>query len=120
MSDKINYTSESLLDLVFAKNVKGYDSDQVDTVLDEVIEDYAYYEKFRREATPYIVKLEKRVTELKEQVRNLEVELARYKNRLEGIKENANVSSENIDLLKRITSLEQELYRRGVDPSRIK
>lgn len=120
MAGKLNHTSEELLDLVFKKNVKGYDADQVDMVLDQIIEDYAYYEKFRSEAAPYIVELEKKNRTLGEEVKRLEMVNAQYKNRLDGIKDNAQVSTSNIEYLNRINKLEKELYKHGVDPTRIK
>lgn len=119
MANNLNHTSAELLDLVFKKNVKGYDADQVDMVLDQIIEDYTYYEKFRSEATPYIVELEKKIREQGEKIKNLELENAQYKNRLSGIRDNAQVSSSNIEHLNRITRLENALYKLGVDPTKI-
>ena len=41
----MNYNSKTLLDVKFSKNVKGYDALEVDETLDQVIEDYHFYEK---------------------------------------------------------------------------
>ncbi len=120
MGKGLNYNSKTLYDVQFQKNVKGYDSLEVDTLLDKVIEDYEYYEKFKKDAKPYIVNLEKKLTEYKKRISDLELEVAKYKKRLDGINENASASKSNIDLLKRIKALESALFQKGVDPLKIK
>ncbi|MCR5332613.1 MAG: DivIVA domain-containing protein [Bacilli bacterium] len=120
MPTKIQFNSESLLNLKFDKNVKGYDAYQVDVALDRVILDYRFYESFYREAKEYIAKLEKDVKRLADEGRKKDVELAKYKNRFDGIKDDSNVSKENLSLLRRIDKLERELYAHGVDPNKIK
>lgn len=120
MPTKIHFNSESLLDVKFDKNVKGYDPYQVDVTLDKIIIDYRFYESFYHEAKEYIAKLEKEVKKLNDDNRKKDVELAKYKNRFDGIKDDSNVSKENFNLLRRIDKLERELYARGVDPNKIK
>ena len=120
MPTKIHFKSVDLLNVKFDKNVKGYDAYQVDFTLDRVISDYRFYESFYKEAKDYIAKLECEVRKLKEEDRKKDVELAKYKNRFEGIKDDSNVSRENLSLLKRIDRLERELYARGVDPNKLK
>ena len=121
MAEKINYSSSSLLDIVFEKDVKGYNAYQVDSLLDEVIADYAYYEKFRLEAVAYIRDLETLVTDLKEKNKKLEIENSQYKKRFEGLDDfSSPINKSNIDLLKRIKELESALYRHGIDPTKIK
>ncbi len=120
MPTKIQYTSETLLNLKFEKNVKGYDAYQVDVTLDRVLADYRFYENFYSEAKEYIRKLEKMVRKLEEEGREKDVELAKLKNRFDGIKDNTKAGSDNLALLKRIDRLERELYARGVDPEKLK
>ena len=122
MALKLNYSAKSLLDVKFTKNVKGYDPYQVDKALDKAIEDYENYEKYHKESAEYIRKLETDVQKLKDTVRNQEVEIARLNNRSKDLNAdgNANVNSNNIDLLRRISQLEKALYQKGVDPTKIK
>lgn len=122
MALKLNYSAKSLLDVKFTKNVKGYDPYQVDKALDKAIEDYDSYEKYHKESAEYIRKLETDVQKLKDTVRNQEVEIARLNNRSRDLNAdgNANVNSNNIDLLRRISQLEKALYQKGVDPTKIK
>lgn len=120
MPTKIHYTSETLLNEKFEKNVKGYDAYQVDVTLDRVLEDYRFYENFYLEAKDYIAKLEKEIRKYKKNLQDQEVELAKLKNRFSGIKDNTKAGSDNLALLKRIDRLERELYARGVDPEKIK
>ena len=67
----------------------------------------------------YIVELETNWRKEKEKISTLEVENARMKERLSGIKDSSAVNSTNIDLLNRINKLENELYKRGVNPNNI-
>lgn len=120
MSDKLNFTSKTLLDLTFSKNVKGYDPLQVDIALDKVIVDYRFFENFYHESKPLIKELEKKIANLSKSNREKDAEIAKLSNRLASIKENPNVARENIDLIRRIDALERALYAHGVDPSKIK
>ena len=119
MAEKLNFTYQSLLELEFTKNVRGYDPLQVDMALDKVIADLRHYEKFKADAIPYIQELERSIYDLKEKNKDLEVEIAKMNNRLSNIKDNPGVSKENIELLKRIDILEKALYKQGIDPSKI-
>ncbi len=120
MAGKVNFNSNSLFDVKFAKNVKGYDAYQVDMTLDKVLDDYRFYESFYQEAKTYIAKLESDIKKLNDESRKKDIEIARIKKRIEGIKDNTNVSSENIDLLQRINALERVLYSKGIDPTKIR
>ncbi len=120
MASKINFNSNTLLNLKFTKNVKGYDAYQVDVTLDQILDDYRFYESFYAEAKQYIASLENTVKKQKDELRKKDIEIAKISKRIEGIKDSTNVSSENIELLQRISALEKALYLRGVDPSRIK
>ncbi len=120
MADKINYSSESLLNLKFTKDVRGYDPLEVDEALDKVIEDLRTYEKYRSQTTQYIQRIERDIHDLNEKIKALEVENAKLKERLSDIGENPTAARENIALLKRIAALEDELYKLGGNPSKIK
>lgn len=117
---KLSFDSNKLLNVKFTKNVKGYDAYQVDVTFDKIIEDYRFYESFYDQAKEYISKLEKDVGKQKDTIHSLEIEVAKYKKRFEGIPDNVNVTSENINLLKKIAAYEKVLYQHGIDPKKIK
>ena len=120
MADKLNYTSESLLNLKFTKDVRGYDPLEVDETLDKVIEDLRVYEKYKKNTDEYIRKIEREIYDLNQKINALEIENAKYSKSLENIGDNPAASKENIQLLKRISALEDALYKLGGNPSKIK
>ena len=118
--DKITLTSSDILKKIFTPNVKGYDPDEVDDFLDQIINDYRSYEKFAEETKGYIESLETQLRTAKERYSALEIEYTKANNRLAGIKQGSgNVTPENIELLKRISALEAALYQKGVDPRKV-
>ena len=115
----MNYNSKTLLDVKFSKNVKGYDALEVDETLDQVIEDYAHYEKENASNILTIKKLSERVKELEEDALEKEIEIKKLKKQVDSIPNDPNVSRQNIQYLQRISALENALYKRGVDPKKI-
>ena len=115
----MNYNSQSLLDVKFDKNVKGYDALQVDESLDLVIEDYKKYEKQSKESELTIAELKKEIEDLKAKNLTLEVENKKLKKTIEDIPEGPEVNRNNIEYLKRISVLEKALYKKGVDPKKL-
>ena len=115
----MNYNSKTLLDVKFSKNVKGYDALEVDETLDQVIEDYVFYEKQASTNEATIKNLEKEVAELKEKVRTDEIEIKRLEKTVDSIPNSPDVNRSNIEYLRRISKLENALYKRGVDPNKI-
>lgn len=121
MDDKtISLDAKQILAKSFAPHGNGYDPDEVDAYLDRIIRDYQAFERYHQESREYTVSLETQLRQAKERIAALEVENAGYKSRLLGIKDSDKVDSTNIDLISRITKLENELYRHGVNPSQIK
>ena len=120
MAEKRNYNSNTLLEIKFKPNCKGYDCDQVDSVLDQIIIDYKNFEKAYFEAKEYISKLELAIHNYQQSEQEKDIKIARLTNRVEQIGENTKVTSENIDLITRIRKLEEALYAKGVNPSSIK
>ena len=119
MAHTLNYSSKSLLEKKFEPDHKGYDALEVDKVLDEVIADYEFYEKFYNDSKGYIRKLESEIKNLNEKIHQQEMEVANIKNKYSGIKPGQDVNENNINYLKRISKLEEALYRKGVDPTKI-
>jgi len=111
--------SKQILTKRFTADVKGYDPDEVDEFLDQIVSDYGAFEAYYADSKNYIVDLETQLRKARESINKLEVDNARLNKRLAGIKDSDTVSSENIDLLQRINILEKELYRLGVDPRKL-
>lgn len=117
--NSINLNSTKIYEKVFTPNVKGYDPEEVDTFLDEIIADYVAFEKYYRESRDYIRELEDSLRKERENVRTLTVNNAKLNSRVEGIKEGESINQSNIELIQRIRKLENALYRLGEDPSKM-
>ena len=127
MEKSVKLTPKEILDKKFAKDIKGYDPNEVDDFLDSIISDYRVYASLLDEKNAKISALEKeiraqsetsssfngRYKELCEHVKNLEIENASLKNRLDGIKPGDKVNSENLEWIKRCHKLEDFLYQHG-------
>ena len=107
---------------VFQGKNGGYDSLEVDKYLDLVVSDYIAFEQFKLEND----KIEKENNELKKSLENyrakisqLEYENTSMKEKIDAYSKNGN-NLDNIELLQRISTLEQELYNLGKDPSKIR
>lgn len=121
MEDKtISLNVDQILKKTFTPNVKGYDPDEVDSFLDQVIRDYRAFEAYYVESKGYIVSLESQLRELKESVNSLTVGKARLEARLAGVKDPSSVSTDNLQYVNRIAVLEKALWDRGIDPVEIK
>lgn len=117
---KLKLNSEEILNKVFSASYIGYDSLEVDDFLDSIIDDYVYIEKEMSILAKQNEVLERKISSLENANKLLEVELTKYKNRFDGISENTSVSSENIQYLKRINTLEKYLFEHGIDINKIK
>ncbi|MFA5421698.1 MAG: DivIVA domain-containing protein [Bacilli bacterium] len=120
MDHKVALTSKAVLSKVFLKDVKGYDALEVDTFLDQVVNDYRLFEKALLERDAYIAELETLVKKHKDNSSLLEIENAKAQKRLGNIKDEGKVSLQNLEYLQKIAIYEKELYRLGVDPSKLK
>ena len=119
MAYKVNFTSKTLLEYTFQKNVRGYNALEVDRVLDKVIDDLIFYEINFADLSKKVEKLTLKCDKLEEKLKAKELEVANLSNKLPSLKEDKAVSRENVNLLKRIDALERALYKKGVDPSKI-
>jgi len=103
--NKLNLTAKEVLDKSFEKDFKGYNSDQVDDFLDVVIEDYQLMEENVKELLDLISSLQNEVKALQD--RNVELEGMRKAFDL-----SKTTSYSSVDLLKRISRLEEEVYKK--------
>lgn len=128
MADTKTLTEKDILNKKFTKNIKGYDSAEVDGFLDQVIKDYVYFQKDIGQLNAQISSLQERCTQLenaqnkgdakafKNRIHELEIENASLKNRLGGLKDDDNVNKDNIDYIKRIRELEKFVWSLGYNP----
>lgn len=103
MANKLNLEVEALLNKRFDIDVKGYNAEEVDTFLDLVIEDYQTYQQI-------LVDLNRKVSDLEHKNATLLSEMIQIKNRANFL-EDPNGSISNVDVLKRLSKLEQEVFK---------
>ena len=103
--------SNKVFHKVFEGTKPGYNATQVDTFLDIVISDYEAVEA-------YVQKTDELM--LKDRLTTTEANLAVLEEKMKNISDNESVSMANLDLLKRISTLEQALFKAGINPSNIK
>lgn len=117
---KLNLTSKKLLDKKFKTARNGYDPLEVDIYLDKILADYKLIESNEILSQEDVDALRKKISDLEELVKKLEIENTSYKSRLSNIKDGEYVTTENVHLIKRINSLEKFIFEKGFDPSKIK
>ncbi len=101
----------------------GYDALQVDKYLDLVVNDYIAFEQFESGAKKMAAAYEelKKTCELyKSKLSESEYQKALVEEELKILKQNEGAAASNIELLQRISLLEQALYNLGKDPSKIR
>ena len=102
--DEFNLTSDMILEKNFKIDTRGYRLKEVDQFLDLVIADYEHFYTIIRN-------LEKEKEDNLEQIINLKQEIRNLKTNVEIVKANPNSSSaSNLDVLKRLSRLEQVVY----------
>ena len=120
MAIKLNLNSQEILEMKFPNVPRGYDPLYVDEYLDKVIRDYKLVEANHLLESSEHDALKGRIAALEKELEELKIENEKYASRLKDIKDNDNVSMDNIDLVKRINVLEKFLYQHGYIPSQIK
>ncbi len=103
MEKRFKLTVEDVLEKQFNIDFKGYASGEVDEFLDLIISDYQQYNKMIEELGDHLQKYERQINALKAKIVELEG------------KQGANTSEvniSNVDILKRLTRLENEVFRR--------
>lgn len=120
MPIKLQYTSSEILNKEFKIENLGYESIEVDKFLDSIIRDYLLVENNYLVEKNLLDKIKEENTQLKSKLKTLEIENASLRNKLKLYEENPNASKDNLDLIKRISTLEKYLYNHGVRPDTIK
>lgn len=120
MEFKLFLSTQKIIDKEFKGKKMGYDPLEVDEFLDLVIKDYQLMEKYLQEAKASVLELQKTCKIYKERLDSAEVQNEILNDKLKNISDNdSNVNFSNIDLIKKISLLEQALYKAGIDPNSI-
>ena len=106
MGQKYNLNAKKVFEKEFHIDFKGYSVEEVDTFLDLIIKDYQEYDKM--------------IEELGMHLQNYEAENKRLRNEISALKmqtkseelKNANVNCDNIDIIKRLTNLENAVFKK--------
>ena len=112
MADKLHLTPRDIVDKKFSIDFKGYDSTEVDHMLDQVIEDYQIYQDM-------VDSLQQKVNDLEKTNASLRAKMVELEGKERAISEDADpmkIGANNVDILKRLSKLEQEVF--NSDPSR--
>lgn len=105
-----------------AKN-GGYDSLQVDRYLDLIVNDYIAFEQYENSTKKLYANYDELVKTCeiyKTKLSESEYQRTLLQEKVEVLKQNEGNATSNIELLQRISTLEQALYNLGKDPSKIK
>ena len=103
--EKLTLTPEEILDKRFNIDFKGYSASEVDAFLDDVLNDYQVMEDNVQELLDCIASLQAEIKQLNEQ--NVELQ---GKQKAFDLSNTTSYSS--VDLLKRISRLEEEVYKK--------
>lgn len=105
-----------------AKN-GGYDALQVDRYLDLIVNDYIAFEQYENSTKKLYTNYDELVKTCeiyKSKLSESEYQRTLLQEKVEVLKQNEGNATSNIELLQRISTLEQALYNLGKDPSKIK
>ena len=106
-NDNINLTSQDILEKDFPVDTRGYRPQEVDKFLDLIIKDYTLFNNT-------IKKLRKENKLLEEEISKLRQDLRRHKE-TEEIAESSTTRITNLDILKRLSSLEKTVYGKNIN-----
>lgn len=108
MANKIQLSPKKILNKQFQIDFKGYSATEVDLFLDSIVEDYETFANMLNESYEQIDNLQKENEALKMKLSHLEKEKLIQQDNIRSMEDNL---SSNVDLLKRISSLEKAVYK---------
>lgn len=134
MEKNVKLTINDIYNRRFEKDVKGYNPDEVDAFLDEIIKDYDAYEKALASLEDEVAKLNKelssktndvstlakRAMDAESKAKELEIANASLSSKVAGIRPGDTITSENLEYIQRIRDYETFLYQEGYDVTKIR
>ena len=117
---KLKKSSNDILNTKFKAVRAGYDPFEVDMFLDGILSDYRTIESGKILSESEYNEIHNRLMELEEKVKTLEIENASFRAKFGNIKQSDNVTTDNINLIRRINALEKFIFQIGYDPTKIK
>lgn len=108
-NENINLTPQDILDKDFNVDTRGYRPQEVDKFLDMIIKDYTEFNNIIKKQHKEIKMLEEEVSKLKQDIRRMKDN--------EDIVESSTTRMTNLDILKRLSSLEKTVYGKNTDIS---
>lgn len=107
MNNKVQLSPNKILNKQFKVDFKGYNADEVDHFLDQVVSDYEAFARLLNSAYEKVDQLEKQLAKQKEANIKLEKERALQEDNIHSLEENV---SSNVDILKRLSLLEKVVF----------
>ena len=105
MAGKLNLDPQKIVDKELDIDFKGYNPDQVDHLLDEIIQDYQTYENMIADLTKKAEELERTNASLRAKLIEVEGKIKAQED-LDPISQGAS----NVDILKRLSRLERQVF----------
>ena len=103
--DNISLTQHDILEKDFKIDTRGYRMQEVDKFLDQIIADYGTFYKEIEGKNKEISRLNDELLLVKQELRN-----AKSNIEIASVNEPSNTRSSNVDLLQRISRLEETIY----------
>ncbi|MCR5228956.1 MAG: DivIVA domain-containing protein [Solobacterium sp.] len=107
MAGKVNLDIQTILDKQFDIDFKGYSATEVDSFLDLIMEDYQTYQEITSE-------LNQKIAELERTNASLRAKLIEEEGRTRALEANPTPAAQgaaNVDILKRISRLEEQMSK---------
>lgn len=119
----LDLDENGIYDVQFGAFKPGYDPLAVDSFLDGIMGDYERFEAFYRDAKAALSQKADVLSALNNRISTLETQNVVLKKKIdeyEAVAGSDMKGKDNLDLLRRISKLEEALYDIGIDPSSIK
>ena len=118
MNKDLAFSSNELLNKKFKTAERGYDPEEVDTVLDQIMEGYRKVESLSKVD---VKALQNELTELKKENARIQEELTKQKEKIKYLPKDKAVHIDNYELLQRIGKLEMFIKEKlGSIPEELK
>ena len=117
MADKINYTPETILNVKFTPDKKGYNPLEVDKTLDAIIADYKVFERLINEATDLNAKLNEELKNKSKKLNELEIENVKLKKSIQALPKDG-ITQDNYQLMRKVQAYERALFKKGINPQK--